>query len=284
MWSEAQLADPDSEGTLEFTDSTSFPGCLHMCSLVFEVWGTSSQHEVFSCVIAFLFHNLDEALSPSLIIYTMCYEMWPCLTDISHRCTSILVHFQEPLLRSIILQINSWGTLHHIFLQQVTNKHTPSLGCSTKALNGVDPAYLPLQLISISDSASMTTTPACFQFRKSQLPHGTFAAPSAPRHFPMSPALTLFTHRHMYTCTHTLPTPTDSPGYQLNVIYSSRAFLGPESKLGSPITMPHKVYFFCWTYHCLKIFIYSGGLVWKFSPCWIIVGSIKVGWISHLPV
>lgn len=73
MWSEAQLADPDSEGTLEFTDSASWMSA-HVL-MVFEVWGTSSQHEVFSCVIAFLFHNLDEALSPSLIIYTMCYEM-----------------------------------------------------------------------------------------------------------------------------------------------------------------------------------------------------------------
>lgn len=55
--------------------------------MVFEVWGMSSQHEVFSCVIAFLFHNLDKALSPSLIIYTMCYEMRPCLTDISPKVT-----------------------------------------------------------------------------------------------------------------------------------------------------------------------------------------------------
>jgi len=55
--------------------------------MVFEVWGTSSQHEVFSCVIAFLSHNFDKALSPSLIIYKMCYEMRPCLTDISPKVT-----------------------------------------------------------------------------------------------------------------------------------------------------------------------------------------------------
>ena len=135
--------------------------------------------------------------------------------------TSILVHFQEPLLRSIILQVNSWGTPHHIFLPQVTNKHTPSLGCSTKVLNAVDPAYLPLQLIPISAHTSHDNHPGLLSVpQRVKLPPWDLCCSFSPRHFPMSPALTLFTHTG--TCTHaqTLLTPSPAFSYQLNVIYS----------------------------------------------------------------
>lgn len=117
--------------------------------------------------------------------------------------TSILVHFQEPLLRSIILQVNSWGTSHHIFLLQVTNKHTPSLGCSTKVLNAVDPAYLPLQLIPISDSHIPWQPPRlAFSSAKSQASPMRPLLLLQPTTFPNVPSThTLHTHRHMYTRT-----------------------------------------------------------------------------------
>ena len=94
--------------------------------MVFEVWGRSNKREVFSCMIAFLFHYLDKALSPSLITYKMCYEMWPCFTGIAPKVTlQSRVTYKN---RSTTIQVNSWCTPQPIFPQQVTNKHAPSLG------------------------------------------------------------------------------------------------------------------------------------------------------------
>lgn len=124
--------------------------------------------------------------------------------------TSILVHFQEPLLRSIFLQVNSWGTPHHIFLQQITNKHTPSLGQITDVSHDLQsPEWCGSCLPPTSTHTHlwlthpMTTTPACFQFPKeSNFPHETFVTPSGhntsqrPQHSHSSHTQA---HVHMHT-------------------------------------------------------------------------------------
>ena len=54
---------------------------------VTEAWGRANQHEVFSCVIAQLSHNLDKALSPTLITYKLCYEMRPWASGLAPKVT-----------------------------------------------------------------------------------------------------------------------------------------------------------------------------------------------------
>lgn len=88
----------------------------------------------------------------------------------------------------------------------------------------------------------MTTTPACFQFRKeSSFPHETFAAPSA-HDISQCPQHSHSSHTQAHVHTHRLCQLQVQPSAISWMSFTqSRAFLSPKSKLGSPITRPHKV-------------------------------------------
>lgn len=110
-------------------------------------------------------------------------------------------------------------------------------------------------LLSIPQRAKLPPWDLCYSF--------------SPQHFPVSPALTLFTHTDTCTHAHTLCQLQLQPSAISWMSFTqSRAFLSPKPKLGSSITMPQKVSYTSFGRHIT---------VWKYM-------FTLVAWFENFPL